>query len=189
MSLGLVLSAWAPTGLFAQNKPDKAEGRELKRAAMQDPTFQKPKKPEADAEKGGRSKPAEAEARAQARLREQLEVADDAEWQVIADRINQVVEARRRIWAGSAVSRGSPASLDIKKRSFRKETSAHPERDTLRTGLKDKLPDAEIRTRLAKAHEVHTQNEARLTRAEADLRAVLTVRQEAVAVLAGLLTP
>jgi hypothetical protein len=32
-------------------------------------------------------------------------------------------------------------------------------------------------------------NEARLAKAQAELRAVLTVRQEAVAVLAGLLPP
>lgn len=55
--------------------------------------------------------------------------------------------------------------------------------------MKDKLPDAEIKSRLDRAHEVQQQKEAQLARAQADLRAVLTVRQEAVAVLAGLLPP
>lgn len=39
------------------------------------------------------------------------------------------------------------------------------------------------------APDVHRQNEAKVEKAEEELRAVLTARQEAVAVVAGLLPP
>lgn len=107
-----------------------------------------------------------------ARLREALRVADDAEWAVISARIAAVQAA-----GAGPKDKGKPAG---------------PERtaqDALRTAVRDGLPDAELRLRLARAHELHREREARLARARAELRAVLTVRQEAVAVLAGLLEP
>jgi hypothetical protein len=55
--------------------------------------------------------------------------------------------------------------------------------------LTSKLPDAEIKARLARVHEVYVQDGARLAKAQEELRAVLTIRQEAVAVMAGLLPP
>ncbi len=111
-------------------------------------------------------------ARGLARLREALRVADDAEWAVISARI-------------AAVQAAGAGPKD-------KAKPAGPERtaqDALRTAVRDGLPDAELRLRLARAHELHREREARLARARAELRAVLTVRQEAVAVLAGLLEP
>lgn len=124
-----------------------------------------------------------------AQLRSRLEVTDDAEWEVIAERINKVEELRRNLAAGGPGGRGGPAFSDKGKRGARAGASAHPEQEALRSALNDKLPDAEIKARLARAHEVYQHNEARLFRAQADLRAVLTVRQEAVAVMAGLLPP
>jgi N-formylglutamate amidohydrolase len=67
--------------------------------------------------------------------------------------------------------------------------SANPELDALRSAVGDQFPDAEIKARLARAHDAYLQRVAQLTQAQADLRAVLTVRQEAVAVMAGLLPP
>ena len=65
--------------------------------------------------------------------------------------------------------------------------SGNPEQDALRAAITDKLPDAEIKSRLDRLREVRKQNEAKLTRAQEELRAVLSVRQEAVAVMFGLL--
>ena len=111
-------------------------------------------------------------ARGLARLREAMRVADDAEWAVIAERI-------------AAVQAAGAGPKD-------KAKPAGPERtaqDALRVAVRDGLPDAELRLRLARAHQLQQEREARLARARAELRAVLTVRQEAVAVLAGLLDP
>ena len=46
---------------------------------------------------------------------------------------------------------------------------------------------AEIKARLDRYREVRKENEARLAKAQDDLRAVLTVKQEAMAVMMGLL--
>jgi hypothetical protein len=122
-------------------------------------------------EKPGRDPGAEA-ARSLVRLREAMRVTDDAEWGVIAERI-------------AAVQAAGAGPKD-------KAKPAGPERtaqDALRVAVRDGLPDAELRLRLARAHELQREREARLARARAELRAVLTVRQEAVAVLAGLLEP
>jgi hypothetical protein len=62
-----------------------------------------------------------------------------------------------------------------------------PELDGLRAAITDKLPDAEIKARLARLRDARKQNEAKLDQAREDLRAVLSVRQEAVLVMAGLL--
>ena len=53
--------------------------------------------------------------------------------------------------------------------------------------MSDNLTDAEIKARLDRLREVRKQNETKLTKAQEELRAVLSVRQEAVAVAAGLL--
>ena len=63
----------------------------------------------------------------------------------------------------------------------------NPELDALQTAINDKAPDAEIKARLERLREVRKENEVKLTKAQEDLRAVLSVRQEAGAVLAGLL--
>ncbi|MEO6245883.1 MAG: hypothetical protein ABIQ12_10670 [Opitutaceae bacterium] len=110
------------------------------------------------------------------KLREQLEVVDDDEWDVIAVRIEKLEEVRR------GVSSSAPADRT-------KRTSSNVERDMLRAAVSDKLPEAEIKSRLARAREAYHQNEDRLAAAQADLRAVLSVRQEAITVLAGLLPP
>ena len=65
--------------------------------------------------------------------------------------------------------------------------AANPELDALRTAVTDKMPDAEIKARLDHYREVRKDNEAKLAKAQEDLRAVLTVRQEAMAVMYGLL--
>jgi hypothetical protein len=49
------------------------------------------------------------------------------------------------------------------------------------------MPDAEIKLRLDRVRETRKANEAKLSKAQEDLRAVLSVRQEAVAVVFGLL--
>lgn len=157
-------------------KPDKEEIREAKRA-------------EVSPSKGGKTSPIEAESRTLAKLRERLEVADDAEWTVISERILKVEEARRNLWTPGASGRGAPPLTAKPKRSSKAGPSAHPEQDALRSALADKLPDAEIKARLAQAHEAQRQSESRLTKAQADLRGVLTIRQEAVAVTMGLLPP
>jgi hypothetical protein len=187
--LGLVLSVVAAVAIpagFAQKKPDrpdKTELREIKREMLGDPAGLKPKKGDRSDDKPGRPSPAEADARALERLREHLEVPDDAEWGVIVGRVQEVVAARAALGLPVPNFRAGPPPGDKGKKGGR------PEQDALRTAVRDKLPDAEVKARLARAHEMFERNQARVNQAHANLRAVLTVRQEAVAVVAGLLPP
>jgi hypothetical protein len=61
------------------------------------------------------------------------------------------------------------------------------ETQALREAVEAKAPPEEIKARLAKLREARKAGEAKLEAAQADLVAVLNVRQEAVAVMAGLL--
>jgi hypothetical protein len=162
------------SALPAQTKPNKAERRDLKL--------------EAGAAGEGKPRAEDPQARILSKLREQLEVTDDEEWNVIAERIIKVGELRRGISSGGSSGRAAAAMTDKTKRSNR-STSGRPEQDSLRAALSDKLPDAEIKSRLARVHEAYVQEEARLAKAQEELRAVLTIRQEAVVVMAGLLPP
>ncbi len=57
----------------------------------------------------------------------------------------------------------------------------------LASDIRDKLPDAEVKSRLDRVREIRKDNEAKLSKAQEDLRAVLSVRQEAMAVMLGML--
>jgi hypothetical protein len=158
-ALLLVPAAAAPDQPAKPGKPDREEKAEKRELKL------------SGGDQPARDVGAES-SRGLARLREAMRVADEAEWAVIAERI-------------AAVQAAGAGPKD-------KAKPAGPERtaqDALRTAVRDGLPDAELRLRLARAHELQREREARLARARAELRAVLTVRQEAVAVLAGLLDP
>lgn len=177
----------APVGhaAKAEAKPDK---RELRREpAAGEEAARKPARADRDqAAINPKGRADEAAARSLERLRDQFGVEDDAEWAVILERIKRVDEARAGLWKGGAI--GKPVSIATKK-GDRTTRSANPEQESLRYAVRDNLPDAEVKSRLARARHVNEQAEARLQQAQAELRAVLTLRQEAVAVLAGLLPP
>lgn len=147
---------------------------------------------------GGRGNfdPAEAQARQLTALREQFGITDDAEWGLISDRITKVIEARGQGGRGGGGGRGGfggggpggfaggPGGGGGGRGN---RATGNPEVDALRAALNDKLPDAEIKSRLERLRDSRKANEARLEKAQEDLRAVLNVRQEAFAVMMGLL--
>lgn len=137
----------------------------------------------ADSERGrrGNFNPADIQARMLAGLRNQFAVTDDAEWSLISERITRVFDLRRNAAAGGAAFFNSRAGR------FGRGAPADPAFDALKAAVSENLPDAEIKARLARLREERKQNEARLDQAREELRAVLTVRQEAVAVMTGLL--
>jgi Spy/CpxP family protein refolding chaperone len=135
---------------------------------------------------GGRGNfdPAEIQQRIMTAMREQFSVTDDAEWKAISDRITAVTELRRATGGGFGAMRGAQGGAPGGRRGM---AASSPEQDALRQAIADKLPDAEIKSRLARLREARKANEEKLTKAQEELRAVLTVRQEAVAVMFGLL--
>jgi hypothetical protein len=62
-----------------------------------------------------------------------------------------------------------------------------PETDALRKALDEKAPADEVKAKLAKLREARKEKEAALSKAQDELRKALSPRQEAGAVLAGLL--
>lgn len=183
-----VLSAVGAVAGYAQEKPGKENARALKRETTVDDSGVKPKKRDDNSDSGRtKANPADAQARVLDRLREKLDVTDDTEWALIVERMTTIDEIRRTLWTSSSSSRGPLPGTEKNKR--KSGSSGNPERDALRSAVSDNLPDAEIKSRLARAHEIHRRNEARLAQAQANLRAVLSIRQEAVVVMAGILPP
>lgn len=109
----------------------------------------------------------------------------------------KVFELRRDAGGGGFMGgfRGGPpggggpsaaAAAAAKSRGGFRPGGGSPEAQALQAAVNDKLPEAEIKLRLARLREVRQSNESKLHKAQEDLRAVLTVRQEAIAVLLGL---
>jgi hypothetical protein len=128
----------------------------------------------------GNFNPEDMQKRMMSALREQFGVTDDEEWKLISDRIAKVSEIRRNTTSGFGGLRGG-------NRPNRQGPTGNPEQDALRQAVADKLPDAEIKARLERLREARKANEEKLGKAQEELRAVLSVRQEAVAVMTGLL--
>jgi hypothetical protein len=144
-------------------------------------------------QRGGNFDPAEMQQRMMTAMREQFGVTDDAEWKLITDRITAVTELRRAQGGGFGGLgglggfRGGQGGQGGPGGGRRGNAAANPEQDALRQAITDNLPDAEIKSRLARLRDARKANEEKLTKAQEELRAVLSVRQEAVAVMAGLL--
>jgi hypothetical protein len=141
--------------------------------------------------------PQDMQARMLTSLRERFEVTDDEEWKVISDRLGKVVELRRSTttggfggfggFTGRGPQGGNSNDSNRGSRGSRGTTGGNTEITALSAAVRDKLPDAEIKSRLERVRETRKENEAKLSKAQEDLRAVLSVRQEAVAVVFGLL--
>lgn len=155
----------------------------------------RPRGPGQDGGGRGNFDPAQMQERMLNFIREQFGVTDDSEWAVISERITKVLELRRTTAAAGGMGglafggRGggaAPGGDSGRGRGGRGGTVS-PEQDALRAALADKLPDAEIKSRLDRLREVRRQNAGKLEKAQEDLRAVLSMRQEAMAVMAGIL--
>jgi hypothetical protein len=196
-TVGLLSSAVAQTDPNA-NGNDRRAQRRAAQAQNADQT------PNADANGGGFGRgrgqnfdPAQMQQQMMDRMREQLGVTDDGEWKLISDRITAVMELRRNAQAGGGgfggrggqnFQGGQPGGGQGGQGGRRGGNfTASPETTALRQAIEDKLPDAEIKARLARVREVKKTNDEKLAKAQDDLRALLTVRQEAMAVLAGYL--
>lgn len=154
------------------------------------------------------------------RLRDQMEVPDDSEWKVIAERMSKVMDARRAARmggggpgmfgpppgggpppgvgdSGPAPAGGPPPGDQGPPPGFTGgpppggpgglNPQPNPALDALRKAIDDKAPTAELKTKIAEYKTDLQQKRAALETAQDSLRQVLSARQEAIAVLAGLL--
>jgi hypothetical protein len=127
------------------------------------------------------------------RYREALEVKNDDEWKVLEPRIVKVSEARRdaggfgggRGFGGPRREGGGEQGGGGERRRFGGEPN--PDAEALQKAIDAKAPADEVKAKLAKYRESRKAKEAELAKAQDELKKVLSVRQEATAVLMGLL--
>ena len=134
--------------------------------------------------------------------REALEVKDDDEWKVIGDQVQKVMDARMQVgMGGGGMGRlfrrggggGGGGNADAGngpgggggRRAFFNQSS--PESDALQQAIDRKATNAELKEAVAKYIEARKQKQAKLEQAQAELRKLLSVRQEAIAFSLGLL--
>ncbi len=150
---------------------------------------------------GGNFDPAQMRQRMMERYREQFKIKDDAEWKLIEERIAKVTEARMAIGfrggpggfggrggrgPGGQGGQGGGQDGGGRRGGFPgMEPSA--EAADLQKALEADAPSAEIKAKLEKYRDSLKVKEAALEKSQDELRKVLTGKQEAAAVLAGLL--
>ena len=128
------------------------------------------------------------------RYREQLEVKNDDEWKIISERIDKVMQARRDVGFGGRGAfgrgpRGGDGDRDRDRggddRRFRGEPN--PEVEALEKAIEAKASADELKAKVAQVRASRKDKEAKLAKAQDELKQVLSVRQEAIAVMSGLL--
>ncbi len=139
--------------------------------------------------------PAQMQKRMMDGYREQLEVSDDAEWKLIEQRIQKILDARREIGFGGGFrgmarlfgggGQGGGAQRSGGFGGFAPPVSS--EEEALQKAFDAKASKAELKSALAKFAEARRQKQANLQKAQAELREVLSLRQEVGATLSGLL--
>ncbi len=143
----------------------------------------------------GNFDPAQMQQRMMERYREQLGITNEDEWKAIEPLIAKVSEARREVGFG-AMGRGlmgrpggpgGPGGDQARdaRRAFGGEPM--PELEALQRAVESNASAAEIKAALAKYRDARKAREANLAAAQDNLRKVLTAKQEAQAVLMGLL--
>jgi hypothetical protein len=140
--------------------------------------------------------PAQMRERMVSRYKDAMEVTDDAEWKVLEAAISKVVDARMEVMAGTfggmrnfRRNTNDTANADQGGQNRNRGPFGSPsaESEDLQKAIDAKAPADEIKAKLVKLRDANAAKEAKLAAAQEDLKKLLTSRQEAVAVLGGLL--
>ncbi len=138
---------------------------------------------------GGRNfDPAQMQQRIMDTIRTQLNFTNDTDWSAVQPLVQKVVDARTAQGAGGMgmmFGRGGRGGRGGGGGMFGQQ--ANPDRDALQQALDDNAPAAQVKALLERYQASQKAKQAVLVAAQADLRKVLTVQQEASATLLGLL--
>ena len=136
--------------------------------------------------------------------RERLEIKGDDEWKALQPLIVKVMDAQRDVLfgggggfgfgRGGGGGRRGGGNNDAQangnnpggRRGF-PGGEPSPEAEELQKAIDSNASKEELKAKLAKVREARKDKEAKLAKAQEDLKKVLTVKQEATAVLMGLL--
>jgi hypothetical protein len=134
-------------------------------------------------------------------LKDELEVKDD-EWSALQPLIQKVMDARRAIDSerirgffrggrgGGGENAGGGGENGGRRRgggAFGGMGEPNPEAEALQKAIESKASNSEMKAALAKYQESRKAKQADLEKAQADLKKVLSVRQEAILTSRGLL--
>jgi hypothetical protein len=137
------------------------------------------------------------------RMKDALEVTNDAEWSALEPKVGAVFDARREVMAngirgfmgggrnrrnnggGNEDNNNAGQQPRRNRGGFGGEPSAAV--TALQKAIDDKAPTAEVKAKLKVVQDETKANQAKLLAVQEDLRSVLTPRQEAIATLRGLL--
>ncbi len=153
--------------------------------------------------------PAQMRQRRLEQIRQAFGVTDDAEWQVISEKLSQVMELRRAGrpplggpggFGGPGRPQRPPAAEAPGNESTPAEEAPQPpagpppprgelspEVQAVQKAIEAKAPTSELKARLAELKAARAKQQVELGKAQDDLRQVLSTQQEAIAVLYGLL--
>jgi hypothetical protein len=132
-------------------------------------------------EPGGNFDPAQFEQRMMEQTRQSLNLTNDDEWAAIQPLVQKVMDARREVGFGGGMGPGGPGGRG------RPGAQASSEQQALQKAIDDGAPVPQIKAALAKCRAARTDKQAKLATAQTSLKSVLSVKQEAQAVLLGLL--
>jgi hypothetical protein len=129
------------------------------------------------------------------RIREQLAVKDDSEWGVIESRIKKINDARSGMGRGfggfgGPGGPGGPGGQGGRPGGRQGQGGfgqPNPDAEALQTALDSGASADDIKSKLTAYRAAAKQKEAQLEKAQDELRQLLSVKQEARAVLLGLL--
>jgi hypothetical protein len=128
------------------------------------------------------------------RYKEALEITDDTEWKAIQPLIQKVSDARMAMAAYAGFGRGGMFGRGRGGPDNGGGQGGRPgfggsnaDVDALQKAIDSKATNSEMKAAIAKFQDARKAKMADLEKAQADLRKVLTVRQEAIATSEGLL--
>lgn len=143
---------------------------------------------------GGNFDPAQMQQRMLDRYQEELGFTNDTDWDAVKPLVQKVMDARFATMSGmgrgmfGGRNRGGQGGDQANNRPrggmFGQPS---PEADALQKAVDDNAPASQIKDLLAKYKASQKVKQAKLEAAQADLKNVLTVKQEAQATLSGLL--
>jgi hypothetical protein len=141
----------------------------------------------------GNFDPAQFQQRIMENLKEELEITDDAEWKAVEPLVQKVLDLRRQSMSGMGRGMfgrnrgGGPQGDQNRTRGGGVFGPPNPEVEALQKAIDGKAANSEMKAAVAKFQEARKAKQAELEKAQADLRKVLSVRQEAIALANGLL--
>jgi hypothetical protein len=140
----------------------------------------------------GNFDPAQMQQRMLERVQTELGLTNETDWSAIQPLVQKVMDAQRDARSGQlrgmfGRNRGGNNGGQGGGNRGGFGGTPSPEAETLQKAIDDNAPKAQIKDLLTKYQAAQKAKQAKLAAAQADLRAVLTVKQEASATLMGLL--